>query len=131
MILIFRTLLFILIAIAFYWCFRFFLNPQRKLAQALEEKRTLIMDDTSSVHRNILIAYKGVLFEGEKYMGTTPEAFQIIKIHIWARDNQKLVGLEKRDFGDLKQLVQGRYPFAEISWKSPIKEFLQDRISDR
>lgn len=130
MILIFRTLLFILIAIVIYWCFRFFLNPQRKLAQALEDKRTLIMDDKTSVHRNILIAYKGVLFEGEKYMGTTQDAFQIIKIHIWARDNQKLVGLEKKDFEDLKQLVLRRYPYAELSWKNPIKEFLQNRLKD-
>jgi hypothetical protein len=126
MVLIFRALLFILIAIGLYWCFKFFLNPQRKMTQALEEGRTLIMDDKKVVHRNMLIAFKGVLFEAEKYMGTTEEAFQIIKIHVWPRDNQKLVGLEKKDFQELNRIIKARYPYADISWKSPIKELLHD-----
>ena len=122
MVLIFRALLFILLVISLYWSFMFLLNPQRKLAQALEEGRTLIMDDQKVVHRNMLIAFKGVLFEAEKYMGTTEEAFQIIKIHVWPRDNQKLVGLEKKDFQQLEKIIEARYPYADVSWKSPIKE---------
>lgn len=124
MILMIRFLLFILLTTAIYWCFKYFLHPQRKLTQAIDHKRTLMMDDPESVHRNLLLAYKGVLFEGEKYMGTSEDSFQIIKIHVWPRDHQKLVGLQREDFDEIAGIIQARYPFAKISWKSPIKELL-------
>lgn len=125
MILMIRFLLFILLIIVIYWCFKYFLHPQRKLTQAIEQKRTLMMDDQGSVHRNLLLAYKGVLFEGEKYMGTAEDSFQIIKIHVWARDHQNLVGLQREDFGEIAKIIKYQYPFTEISWKSPIKELLR------
>lgn len=125
MILMIRFLLCMLLIIAIYWCLKYFLHPKRKLTQAIELKRTLMMDDKKSVHRNLLLSYKGVLFEGEKYMGTSNDSFQIVKIHVWARDHDKLVGLQREDFMEIGEIIKGQYPFAEISWKSPIKELLR------
>lgn len=124
MILMIRFLLFILLIIAIYWCFKYFLHPQRKLTQAIEQKRTLMMDDHGSVHQNLLLAYKGVLFEGEKYMGTADDSFQIIKIHVWPRNNDQLVGLQRENFREIERIIKVQYPFSEITWKSPIRELL-------
>lgn len=130
MILIIRVLLLILICFGIYWCFRYFLHPFRKLNHAIEGKRTMIMDDRSNVHRNILLVYQGVLFEGEKYMGTKDQAFQIVKIHMWPRKNEELVGFKKKDFDEMMRLIHSSYPHAEISWKSPIRELLQSEKAD-
>lgn len=129
MILIIRVLLLILLCFGIYWCFRYFLHPFRKLNQAIEGKRTVMMDDKRNVHRNILLVYQGVLFEGEKYMGTKDEAFQIVKIHMWPRKNEELVGFKKRDFDEIMSMIHTSYPHAEISWKSPIRELLQHEKS--
>ena len=126
MILLIRILLFVLLCLGIYWCFRFFLHPYRKINQAIEGKQTIMMDDKRNVHRNILLVYRGVLFEGEKYMGTKDHAFQIVKIHMWARRHEELVGLEKKDFEEIMSMIHSAYPHAEVSWKSPIRELLQN-----
>lgn len=124
MVFILRIFLLSFLLIGLYWCINYWLNPQRKLTHALKQKKTLMMDDKTSVHRNFLVAHKGVLFEGEKYMGTADQGFHIIKIHVWARDHQKLVGLEKKDFEFLNTLIGEQYPHAQITWRSPIQELL-------
>jgi len=126
MILIIRILLLVLFCLGTYWVFRYFLHPFRKLNHAIEGKRTMMMDDKRNVHRNILLVYQGVLFEGEKYMGTKDQAFQIVKIHMWARKNEELVGFKKKDFDEIMAMLHSSYPHAEISWKSPIRELLQN-----
>ncbi|RKD23812.1 hypothetical protein BEP19_05115 [Ammoniphilus oxalaticus] len=126
MILIIRILLLILLILGIYWCFTFFLHPYRKINRAVEQKRTIMMDDKGNVHRNILLVYRGVLFEGEKYMGTTEEAFQIVKIHVWPRRHEELVGLQREDFEEIRSMIHAAYPHAEISWKSPIRELLHN-----
>lgn len=84
------------------------------------------MDDKSNVHRNMLLTYNGVLFEGEKYMGTTDQAFQIVKIHLWPRHPEGLVGLQKRDFEEIISIIHSVYPHAQITWKSPIRELFNN-----
>lgn len=125
MVFILRILFFALLFIGIYWCIKYWLNPHRKLTIALEQGKTLMMDDKRNVHRNFLLAYKGVLFEGEKYMGTADRAFHIIRVHVWPRDHQKLVGLEKSDFEYLQSLIHQQYPHAEITWRSPVQELMQ------
>ena len=62
---------------------KFILNPKRKLELAHEQKRYYYLDDPNNVRKNFLLTYKGVLFEGEKYLGTTEDSFDVISIFIW------------------------------------------------
>ena len=50
---------------------RYLLHPKRKLELAHEQKRLFFMTITNHVCKNFLITYKGALFEGQKYLGTT------------------------------------------------------------
>ena len=84
-----------------------------------------MLDKKENIRKNFLLTYKGVLFEGEKYLGTTDKAFEVISIFIFPKNTSKLQGLEKRDFEFIEKEVRRAYPNAIIDWKSPIKEFLK------
>ncbi len=59
-------------------------------------------------------AYKGVLFEGEKYLGTTEDSFDVISIFIWPHRVASLKGLVREDFQFIEQKVNEKYPNMEI-----------------
>lgn len=120
-----RFLLFALIIFAVYSLTKYLLNPKRKLELAHEQKRFYFFDDENNVHKNFLLTYKGVLFEGEKYLGTTENAFEVVSIFIWPRSVSELKGLVKEDFLFIESKIREHYSSAKIDWKSPIKEFLE------
>ncbi len=66
------------------------------------------------------ITYNGYLFEGEKYLGTTEDSFEVIHIMMHARNPEKLQGFERKDLYFLEEEILIRYPHAEIDWKHPI-----------
>lgn len=101
------------------------LSPKRKLELAHNQKKFFLLDDSENVRKNFFITYKGVLFEGEKYLGTTASSFEVISILIWTKTPNKLKGLTKKDFQFMEEKIKNSYPYAKIEWKSPIKEFLQ------
>lgn len=126
MALLIRIMFFVgIVLLAFYWL-RYLLHPKRKLELAHEKGNTYFLDEQKNVRKNFLITYKSVLFEGEKYLGTTDQAFVVRQIFIWTHSPSKLKGFEKEDFYRIEQLVRTNYPEAEIDWKSPIKEFLKN-----
>ena len=54
------------------------------------------------------------MFEGEKYLGTTDDSFDVISIFVWVKDETKLQGFTKDDFDFLSskiliQLPQSHY----------------------
>jgi cbb3-type cytochrome oxidase subunit 3 len=122
---ILRVLVLIIILIIAYGAIKHFINPRRKLAYAIANRQTLLMDDKQDIRKNLLIAYKGSLFEGEKYMGTIDGSFQIIQIHLQPQDNQKLIGFDVADFLAIEQQVLALYSHAQISWGSPVKELVR------
>lgn len=123
-VLLLRLLLIALILFLFYSGFKYLFNPKRKLELAHEQKQFYFLDDKENVRKNFLLTYKGVLFEGEKYLGTTTNAFEVVSIFIWAQSTGKLQGLSLEDFSYIEDQVKKRYPFAKIDWKSLIKELL-------
>ncbi len=126
MVLLVRILFFVgILLLAFYWL-RYLLHPKRKLELAHEKGNTYFLDEQKNVRKNFLITYKSVLFEGEKYLGTTEKAFVVKQIFIWTHTPSKLKGFKKEDFHVIEQLVRKQYPEADIDWKSPIKEFLKN-----
>lgn len=122
----FRFLLIVAIVIIAYSTIKYLLHPRRKLEIAHERKELYFYDDKNRVKKNFLITYKGVLFEGKKFLGTTDEAFDIVKTEVWVKDEEKLQGLDREDFHIIEQEILIHYPNAKIEWKSPIKEFLQE-----
>ncbi|PLR81529.1 sigma-w pathway protein ysdB [Bacillus canaveralius] len=120
-----RFILFALIIFIIYRSIKYLLNPKRKLELAHEQKRYFLLDDANNVRKNFLITYKGVLFEGEKYLGTTDNAFEIVSIFIWPKSTAALKGMTRDDFLFIEEDIHEIYPNSQIDWKSPIKEFLK------
>jgi hypothetical protein len=121
-----RLLLLLAIVAFIIWWFQYIFNPKRKLETALEKKKTFFLDDSHNVRRNFLLTYKGVLFEGEKYLGNTENKFAVTQISIWPRQPERLQGLTKDDFFEIAEIITENYPDAEIEWGTPIREFLHD-----
>lgn len=119
-----RFLLFCLILIIAYFVLRYIFNPKRKLELAQQNKELFLLDDFNNVKKNLLITHRGVLFEGEKSLGTAENAFRVIHIRIWPHHPEQLHGLSKRDFEEMEEALFRQYPFAVIEWESPIKELL-------
>lgn len=84
-----------------------------------------MLDEKRNTRKNFLITYQGILFEGEKYLGTTHDSFEIVSIIIAIKNAQQLEGLTRDDFAIIEHEVRAHYPHAKVQWKSPIKEFLQ------
>ncbi|ARK31675.1 sigma-w pathway protein ysdB [Halalkalibacter krulwichiae] len=125
MVILFRLLLLIALFVLAYSAFKYLFHPKRKLEQAHERKQFFVFDDEKDVRKNFLITYKGIMFEGEKYLGTTDQSFEIVSIYLWAKHIDQLTGLSKEDFQFITDDIHLRYPNAKIEWKSPIKELLK------
>jgi len=125
-IIVLRLLLFVLFIFLIYTLIQYLLSPKRKLELAHNQKKFFFLDDRENVRKNFFITYKGVLFEGEKYLGTTKDSFEVISILIWTKTPDNLKGLSKGDFEYIEQKIKSSYPYAKIEWKSPVKEFLQE-----
>lgn len=101
-------------------------DPKRKLDEAYEKGQYYFYDDVKNVRKNFFISYKGALFEGEKYLGTTTDAFEVVSIFVWVHDTGKLQGLSKEDFYYLEKEILLNYPNAKINWKNPIEQLMKE-----
>lgn len=124
-VILFRLLILALMIILIVKTVKYIINPKRKLELAHEQKQFYFLDNRENVRKNFLLTYKGVLFEGEKYLGTTDQAFEIVSVFIWAKDTSKLQGLNREDFLKIEEEVRKIYPNAKIEWKNPIRNFLK------
>ncbi|HEY2421875.1 MAG TPA: sigma-w pathway protein ysdB [Neobacillus sp.] len=124
MIWLLRFVLLIFIIFLFYLTIKFLFTSTRKLEFARRQKRYLLID-TGDVRKNFHLTYKGAVFAGEKYLGTTDQTFEVVSISIWPEDTALLKGLVKDDFYFIDMKIHEQYPNAEINWKSPVKEFLK------
>ncbi|MFK3938870.1 sigma-w pathway protein ysdB [Alkalihalobacillus sp. NPDC078783] len=130
MVIIFRLMFLLAILIVVYSIVKYFFHPLRKLEKAHRHQQFFFLDDQTDVRKNFSLTYKGVMFEGEKYMGTTKSSFDIITIYIWTKEFNALQGLKREDFQYIEEDIRTRYPEATIEWKSPIKEFLRDQLKE-
>jgi len=123
---ILRLIILAVIIYVFYRILRYLFDPKRKLDEAYEKEHYYFYDEVKNVRKNFFITYKGALFEGEKYLGTTDQAFEVVSIFIWTKDPAKLQGLTKDDLRFLQNEIKMNYPDAKINWKSPIEQLMQD-----
>lgn len=122
---LFRILILAAVFILAYSAIKYFVNPKRKLELAHEKKLFYFLDDKQNVRKNFLITYRGVLFEGEKYLGTTDSAFEVVSVQVWARNTDMLQGLNKEDFYFIEKEILLAYPNTKIEWKNPINNLLR------
>ncbi|MCM3743587.1 sigma-w pathway protein ysdB [Sporosarcina luteola] len=125
--LLIRFIIIAFIVYLFYRGIRYLLDPKRKLDEAYEQEQYYFYDDVKNVRKNFFITYKGALFEGEKYLGTTENSFDVVSIFVWVKDDAKLQGFTKDDFHFLSSEITSNYPMAEISWKNPIEALMKAR----
>ncbi|WP_025025421.1 hypothetical protein [Caldalkalibacillus mannanilyticus] len=121
-----RFVLFCWILIFAYLVLKYIFNPKRKLELAQQNGELFLLDNSNNVRENLLLTSKGVLFEGEKYMGTADDAFRIIHIKMSPHQKDALNGFSKDDFLEIEHKIFEQYPYATIEWTSPIKELLRD-----
>ncbi|WP_062104448.1 hypothetical protein [Bacillus niameyensis] len=124
MIHILRIVIIAFIIYLIYRMIKFILDPKRKLEAAHEQKKYFFYDVPDNIRKNFLITYNGVMFEGEKYLGTTERSFEVVSIFVWPHNPDLLKGLSYEDFKFIENEIQLRYPDSEIDWKSPIKELM-------
>ncbi|MBA2173379.1 sigma-w pathway protein ysdB [Halobacillus locisalis] len=129
-IILFRLLLLIAIAFLMYTAYKFIINPKRKLDLAREKKEFYFHDNKENTKENFLITYKGLVFEGEKYLGTTDHAFEVVTINVSAKDPQQLQGLDREDIYFMEQEILIRYPYASIEWKYPVNRLIIKPVKD-
>ncbi|GEN31482.1 hypothetical protein HNQ35_000880 [Cerasibacillus quisquiliarum] len=119
---LFRILILIAVITIIYTLIKYFRNPMRYLAIAKEEGNFFFLDDPNNSKKNFQIVYKGCLFEGEKYLGTTDESFEVVTIHLSVKNPLELKGLSRDDLYFLEKEILFRYPHAELEWKHPINQ---------
>ncbi|WP_112182744.1 MULTISPECIES: sigma-w pathway protein ysdB [Paraliobacillus] len=121
---LFRFLIVVALVFLFYTLYQYINNPKRKLEVARNKKTFYFLDESSNIKKNFLITYKGILFEGEKYLGTTENSFDVINISVSTCNPDELKGLERNDLYFLEEEILIHYPYASIEWKHPIDNLL-------
>lgn len=120
-----RLIILAFIVYLFYSGIKYLTNPKRKLDDAYERGQYYFYDDVKNVRKNFFISYKGALFEGEKYLGTTEDSFEVVSIFVWVKDEATLQGFTKEDFLFLEKEIRMNYPDAQINWKNPIEKLMK------
>ena len=123
---ILRLLIIVILIYVFYKILRYLFDTKRKLDEAYENENYYFYDDIKNVRKNFFITYKGAMFEGEKYLGTTDQAFEVVSIFVGTKDSSKLQGFTKEDFRFLQKEIRMNYPEATINWKSPIEQLMKN-----
>jgi len=126
MAIIIRFLVIALIIYLFYRLMRYVFNPKRKFDAAVGSNSYYFYDDVKNVRKNFFITLHGVIFEGEKYLGSTDDALEVVSIFVWAENPDKLKGFTKEDFHFLKKEIHLNYPKADINWKKPIEQLTKN-----
>ncbi|MFC4556639.1 sigma-w pathway protein ysdB [Virgibacillus kekensis] len=123
-VILFRILILIALALLIYTIIQYFRNPERQLRIAKASNSFYMVDEPENSKKNIQFVYKNCSFEGEKYLGTTEEAFEVVNISVFARDPAELGGIRRDDLYFLEEQLLLRYPYSKIEWKHPINKLI-------
>ncbi|MCY8522550.1 sigma-w pathway protein ysdB, partial [Bacillus atrophaeus] len=115
-IIILRLALLALLAYCIYVAVRFYTNPKRRLKLAQSKEHFYIVDEQKNARKNFQLTYKGVLFEGEKHIPSKDHPLFIHTIFVWTESPEKLAAFSAKDFKDIEQKVNERYPDCKIDW---------------
>lgn len=122
---LFRILIIITFFILIYTCIQYIRNPYRKLKKSIRKRTYFYLDTEDNPKKNILFTFKGCLFEGEKYLGTTTTAFEVVNIYVFVDEPLDLKGITTDDLVYLEKKLLEKYPHALIEWKHPINNIIR------
>ncbi|EZH66769.1 sigma-w pathway protein ysdB [Bacillaceae bacterium JMAK1] len=108
-----------------YSFYRYATNSSRKLEVAHKRQEFYFFDDPDDARKNFLITYRGVMFEGEKYVSVAESSFEVVRIVMDPKRTERIEGLGYEDFLYLESEVKQRYSYAHVEWRSPIKQLMQ------
>lgn len=123
-IILFRILLLIAIILLVYTFYEYYRNPKRKMQIAKKNQGFYFWDDRENSKKNFKFVHKGCSFEGEKYLGTTEQAFDVVTIHVFVHEPMELKGFTRDDLYFLEKEILIRYPHASIEWKHPVNKLI-------
>lgn len=123
-IILFRILILISIILLVYTFYQYYRNPKRKLQIAKTNHDFYFLDEPDNSKKNFQFVYKGCSFEGEKYLGTTEQAFDVVDIHVYVQEPMELKGLTRQDLYFLEKEILTRYPYSKIEWKHPVDKLV-------
>lgn len=124
LVLLFRILILLAIILLVYTWIEYLRSPERKMRIAKNLKTFYFDDEPSNSKRNLQFIFRGCLFEGEKYLGTTEDSFEVLNIHVTVKDPIELKGINRDDIYFLENELLQRYPHAKITWKHPIDKLI-------
>ncbi|WP_308418959.1 sigma-w pathway protein ysdB [Virgibacillus oceani] len=102
----------------------------RKLRIAKTRDEFFLLDELQNSKKNVQFVYKGCLFEGEKYVGTTEDSFEVVNIHVYTPEPDDLRGITRDDLYFLEKELLIRYPYAKIEWKHPINKLILTPVKE-
>jgi hypothetical protein len=123
-VILFRILIIAAIILLLYSIIQYFRNPERLLQKAKFTSGFYFVDEEWNSKKNIRFVYKRCQFEGEKYVGTTEDSFEIVDIHVTVANPIELQGLTRDDIYFLEKELLIRYPYAKVTWKHPINKLI-------
>ena len=99
-----------------------FLSPWRKLYSSQKHQQCYLLDERHNAHKNFTLTYKGLLFEGEKYLRDKNDPESVSSILISTASSADADSLTRDDFLYIKEQVKLHYPEAEIEWEESLQD---------
>lgn len=122
---LFQILLLVAVIVVIYTALKYIKDPLRRLESAQRKKQLYLLDNPHNARKNLLVVYRGVRFEGEKYVGVTEDEFVVNSILMRVLEPNDLIGLNREDFYKIEREIYTAYPHAEITWQNPVDDFLK------
>lgn len=105
----------------FYKTAKRFLNPTRKLYSSQKHKQFFLLDERHNARKNFSLTYKGLLFEGEKYLRNRNDLESVSSILISAASPADANSVTKEDLLFIEEQIKLHYPEAEVDWEEPLQ----------
>ncbi|MFB6467909.1 sigma-w pathway protein ysdB [Cytobacillus sp. Hz8] len=113
-----RLLIVSLLLFYMYRGMKYFIGPKRKLQNAMQKGQFYLNDQPNNIRRNLLLTYKGFLFEGEKYVSSRENSAEVVSIFIWPHQGEAISKISKKDLNYIEHQLNKVYPNCKIDWKN-------------
>ncbi|TWK78877.1 Sigma-w pathway protein YsdB [Bacillus paralicheniformis] len=132
LVLILRFALLALLIYVVYKTVQFLGDPKRRLKSAQAKEHFYFLDEQKNTRKNFKLAFKGVLFEGEKHIPSKDHPLFIHTIFVWSdAPEEKLKSFTEEDFLELENKIKAHYPDCKIDWDSSLKKFKNKKAEQR
>ena len=122
MALILKMAIMITIIFFLYSGIKRFLSPRHKLYSFQKHQQFYLLDERHNAHKNFTLTYRGLLFEGEKYLQDKNDPESVSSILISTSSSAEADYLTRDDLLYIEEQVKLHYPEAEIEWEESLQD---------